>query len=74
MPPDVDPSVESFYNVTSILCGLVFCDQCKREASYASNHPPYSDQTYYEQAAAMMKEGWRGLEVLCPSCARAVGR
>ncbi len=73
MPIEVDRFVAPFYNVTFILCGMVFCNRCKREASYPSNHPPYSNETYYEQAAAMMRDGWSvigdALDVLCPSCA-----
>ncbi len=56
-----------------VLCGLMFCSDCKREASYASRHVPHSDGRYRDQALAMESEGWMLLpadcEVVCPACA-----
>jgi len=70
---NVDPKVAPYYNVTFVLCALVFCYDCNREALYESQHPANSDKNYYDQALAMQAEGWLvlpdNLHVLCPACA-----
>jgi hypothetical protein len=71
----VDPAVEQHFIVTDLLCGLVFCDACKREPVYRSDAPEMSDKHRYDQAAAMQREGWLvlpdGIRVRCPECAAA---
>jgi hypothetical protein len=69
----IDPAVARHFIVTDVLCGLVFCNLCKREPLFVSAAPELSDRHRYDQALAMFREGWEllsgGLEVLCPECA-----
>ena len=69
----VDPAVEQHFIVTDLLCGLIFCDACRREPAYQSEAPEMLDKHRYDQAAAMQREGWvvlpDGIRVLCPQCA-----
>jgi hypothetical protein len=69
----VDPKYAYFYDVTFILGALVFCDDCKREISYTSTHPRYTDENYYDAAIAMHAAGWvvvpNSIDALCPPCA-----
>jgi hypothetical protein len=69
----IDPNVKPFYEVSFILCSLVFCSDCKCEVLFKSSHPQYSDGFYYDQAIAMQREGWKLLpveyEVICAKCA-----
>lgn len=69
----VDPAVQQHFMVTDLLCGLIFCDTCKREPAYQSHAPELSDKRRYDQAVAMQREGWivlsDGIRVLCPECA-----
>jgi hypothetical protein len=73
MPLRVDPNVEPYFDVTFILGACVCCERCGRDAAYASDHPEYSDENYYDQAVVMHRDGWLLLPdwpgVLCPSCA-----
>jgi len=75
----VDPRVAPYYDVTFILCGCVACRNCGCEPMYASRHKPYTDENYYDQAAAMADQGSavhrENLDAFCPACAeREIGR
>jgi hypothetical protein len=71
----VDPAVEQLFVVTELLCGLIFCDVCKREPVFRSQAAEMSDKHRYDQAVAMRREGWvvlpDGIRVFCPECAAA---
>src|SRR4051794_22930188 len=54
----IDPKVAPYYDVTFILCAMVFCEDCKREIEYTSVNPPYTDENYYDAAVAMQAAGW----------------
>lgn len=71
----VDPAVEQYFVVAELLCGLIFCDVCKREPVFRSDAAEMSDEHRYHQAVAMRREGWvvlpDGIRVSCPECAAA---
>jgi hypothetical protein len=72
----IDPDVEPFFNITFIFGSFVFCERCKREAEYTSDHPKYSDENYYDQAVAMKNAGWKvtsDVEAYCPECSMSEG-
>ena len=77
MAVTVDPKIAPYYGVTFILCALVFCDDCIREIEYASAHPQFTDENYYDAAVAMYAAGWVVLpntfDAFCPSCAAERG-
>ena len=76
MSVTVDPEVAPFYNVTFVLCGLVFCNRCGAEVIYASPHPAYTDENYYDQAVLMRAGGWSvvpgTVDADCPACVAGV--
>ena len=72
---DVDPDEDPDFYVTFILCSFVFCERCRREATFQTTHAPHSDESYLDQASEMRRSGWAitdddPLKVLCPACAR----
>lgn len=82
MPLNVDPKIARYYDLTFIYCGFVFCDDCKREIEYTSEHPEHTDESYYDAAVAMHAAGWiasgeahgHGFGAFCPTCAGKHGQ
>jgi hypothetical protein len=63
---------DAFDDVVFVLCGLIFCEGCRCEVEYESQHPEYSDEAYRDQAAAMRTQGWvagANWSAYCPTCA-----
>ena len=77
MAVTVDPKVAPNYDVTFILGGLVFCEDCKREIEYTSTHPQFTDENYYDAALAMRAAGWvvvpNTVDAFCSQCAARRG-
>jgi hypothetical protein len=73
MPLTVQPEIAPLYDVTFVLCGMVYCCRCRAEAPVDARSPVYSDENYYAQAVAMTALGWvrpaKELDVICPRCA-----
>jgi len=69
---DIDPDIESFYSVTFVFGSLVFCESCKREPEYSSDHARYTEEDYLDQAMAMRQQQWTvdGLDPYCPECSQ----
>jgi hypothetical protein len=49
----IDPRIEAFYDVTFVLGAMVFCADCRGDIEYASLHPRFMDENYYDAAVAM---------------------
>jgi len=77
MEIEAEPSVKPFYDFTFLLCGMVFCWDCRTELPYRSDLPVDSDERWYDQARVMRDAGWvsrlRAFAAFCPSCAAKRG-
>ena len=70
------PSDDPHGDIVLIFAGLIFCEVCRCEFTCDCQHPPFSDEAYREQAAAMRAQGWTvgsdGITAYCPTCSASV--
>lgn len=69
----VRPEVAALYDVSCILCGMFFCEQCQAAPPIVSGEVLYSDRYYYRIAELAFDVGWRALSpaehsALCQNC------
>lgn len=60
---------DALYDAVFVFGGLIFCDDCRREAN--PHAPIFAEVEYGAQADQMRSDGWTsqdGLMVLCPEC------
>jgi hypothetical protein len=74
MSVNVELDSDPFWNFTYLLCGMVFCHDCRAELFYKSDLPEDSEERWYDQAQVMRQLGWvlrlRAFAAFCPECAR----
>jgi hypothetical protein len=68
----VPEELRPYFDVCFIL-GFGLCSSCGREQPFTSNHPPFSDSWWLDEARAMHDAGWsvpKPEEALCASCSK----
>lgn len=69
----VRPEVAELYEISFILCGLLFCRHCNASLLEHASAGIYSDLAYYQTAEFAYEQGWRPIAeheyaVVCPAC------